>query len=57
MSDHGIKQDSVISMTFSSIITDLSSNSVSFNKKRALNDNPVKDMKPDKRLKDNIYQM
>ena len=45
---HGIKQDLVISMTFSSIITD------SFNKKRALNDNLVKDVKPDKRLKGNI---
>ena len=47
LSDHGIKQDSVISMTFNSIITD------SLNKKRALNDNFVKDVKPDKRLKGN----
>ena len=45
LSNHGIKQDSVISMTFSSIITD------SFNKKKALNDNLVKDVKPDKMLK------
>ena len=44
LSDHGIKQDSVISMTFSSIITD------SLNKKRSLNDNFVKDVKPDKRV-------
>ena len=45
LSDHGIKQDSVISMIFSSIITD------SFNMKRAINDILVKDVKPDKRLK------
>ena len=44
LSDHGIKQDSVISLTFSSITDPL-------NKKRALNDNFVKDVKPDKRLK------
>ena len=54
LSDHGIKQDSVISMTFSSIMTDLSSNSVSFNKKRALNDNSVKEVKLDKKFKGNI---
>ena len=45
LSDHGIKQDSVISMTFNNIITD------SLNKKRAFNDSFVKDVKPDKRLK------
>ena len=45
LSDYGIKQDSIISMTFRSIITD------SLNKKRSLNDNFVKDVKPDKRSK------
>ena len=40
-------------MVLSSIITDLRSNSVSFNKKISVNDNLVKDVKPDKRLKGN----
>ena len=44
-SGHGIKHDSVISMTFNNIITD------TLNKKRAFNDNFVKDVKPDERLK------
>ena len=44
LSDHGIKQDSVIFMTFNNINTD------SLNKKRAFNDNFVKDKKPDKRI-------
>ena len=51
LSDHGIRQDSVITMMMSSTITGLMSNSVSYNKKRPVNDNLVKDVKPDKRLK------
>ena len=53
LSDHGIKQDSVISMEFNSIVPDVSSNSVSHSKKRLVNDNLVIDLKPDKRLKGN----
>ena len=49
--DHDIKQDSVISMEFSSIPSSISSNSVSNIKKRVLNDNVVIDMQSDKRIK------
>ena len=52
LSGHGIKQDSVITMMMKCIITGEMTNSVLYNKKRSVNDNLVKDIKPDTRFKD-----
>ena len=52
LSGHGIKQDSVITMMMKCIITGEISNSVLYNRKRSVNDNLFKDVKPDTRFKD-----
>ena len=53
LSDHGIKQDSVITMLMKCLMTDVMSNSIQLNKKRPFGDNSVKDVKSDKRFKGN----
>ena len=50
LSDHGIKQDSVINMMMKYSMTDETSNSVQLIKKISVYDNSVKDVKSDKRM-------
>ena len=51
LSDHGIKQDSVITMFMSGLVADVTSNSLQLKKKRPVYDNSFKDVKSDKKLK------
>ena len=53
LSDHGIEQDSVITMMMKRLVTDEMSNSVQLNRKRPVYDNSFKGVKSDKRFKGN----
>ena len=53
LSDHGIEQDSVITMIMKRLVTDEMSNSVQLNRKRPVYNNSLKDVKSDKRFKGN----
>ena len=54
LSDHGIKQDSVINMMMKYSMTDETSNSVQLIKKISVYDNSVKDVKSDKGCTSNV---
>ena len=51
LSDHGIKQDSVITMLMKCVMTNEMSNSLQLNKKRGFTNNSFEDVKSDKRFK------
>ena len=53
LSNHGIKQDSIITILMKFIITDVMSNSIQLNKKRPVGDNSFEDVKSDKIFKGN----
>ena len=50
LSDHDIKEDSVITMMMKCLMTSEMSNFVQLNKKRPVYNNSVKDVKSDKRM-------
>ena len=51
--DHGIKQDSVITMLMKCLMTDVMSSSIQLNKKKPFGDNLFEDVKSDNRFKGN----
>ena len=53
LSDHGIKQNSIIAMLMKCVMTDEMSNSIQLNKKSDFADNSFDDFKSDKRFKGN----